>query len=122
MNTDVNSLTERVIGSAYVVSNTLGPGFLENVYERALAIELEAAGIAYSRQCSLKVHYRNKEVGTYVADFVVDDQVIVEIKTLSRLLPEHQAQLLNYLKATSIGIGLLFNFGRPRLEIKRMVL
>ena len=122
MNTDVNALTERVLGCAFSVSNTLGAGFLEGVYERALAIELESNSISFSRQSPLKVLYRDREVGIYVADFIVENRLILEIKAVSKLLGEHQAQLLNYLKAGNFEVGLLINFGRPRLEIKRMAL
>jgi GxxExxY protein len=121
MNADLNVLSERVIGCVYRVSNELGSGFLESVYENALALELCACGIAFERQKQLKVTYRRKVVGDFAADFVVDEAMIVELKAVRTLLPEHQAQLLNYLHAANLHLGLLVNFGNPRVQIKRLV-
>lgn len=122
MNTDLNRLSRRMIGAADAVSNWLGAGFLEVVDERAQAIELESSCIRFDRQSQFIVNYREREVGRYIADFVVENSLLQEIKALNRLLPEHQARLLNYLKASRLHLGLLMNFGRPRIEIKRMAL
>ncbi len=121
MNADLNALTERLIGCVYAVSNGLGAGFLESVYENALALELSAAGISYQRQKALPVFYRQEVVGQFAADFLIEDSVIMELKAVRSLLPEHQAQLINYLKASRLRIGLLVNFGTPKVQIKRMV-
>ena len=121
MNADVNALTERVIGCVYAVSNGLGAGFLESVYENALALELSAAGVSYQRQKTLPVFYRQEVVGQFAADFLIEDSVIVELKAVRSLLPEHQAQLINYLKASGLRLGLLVNFGTPKVQVKRMV-
>jgi GxxExxY protein len=122
MNTDeLNSLTETIIGCAIKVSNTLGTGFLEKVYENALAIELRRAGLKVEQQKPLKVFYEGAVVGEYFADVVVNGRVLIELKAIRVFEEVHQAQLLNYLKATNLRVGLLFNFGTPRLGIKRMV-
>jgi GxxExxY protein len=111
-------LTERIIEAFYRVYNILGYGFLEKVYENALLIELERMGIPVKAQCPIQVLYEGIVVGEYFADLLVQESVIVEIKAAKNLCPEHEAQLLNYLKATNIEIGLLVNFG-PKPEIKR---
>ena len=121
MNADVNALTERVIGCVYAVSNGLGAGFLESVYDNAMAVELSSAGVAYQRQKALNVFYAGQIVGQFAADFLIEDSVIVELKSVRSLLPEHQAQLINYLKAARLSVGLLVNFGTPKAQIKRMV-
>ena len=118
----LNALTEQVIGCAYEVSNVLGAGFLESVYEASLVIELTKAGVKVERQKSLDVYYKDSRVGHYVADLWVEEKLIVEVKALSRLTTEHEAQLINYLKATATTVGLLLNFGRSKVEIKRLVL
>jgi GxxExxY protein len=120
MNTDWD-LTEQVIGGALNVSNTLGCGFLEKVYETALVHELTKRGIPVKQQCPLTVMYDNVIVGEYRADLVVADAVIVEIKVAKAFDVIHEAQLLNYLRASRLKTGLLLNFGKPRLEIKRLV-
>lgn len=114
-------LSERVIGCAIEVSRELGHGFLERVYEAALAVELKRAGIVFQRQKSLPVQYRGEPVGDYVCDFALGDKLIVEIKALRALTSEHEAQVLNYLKASGIPVGLLLNFGSPRLGVRRVV-
>ncbi len=118
----LNRLTERVIGCAYTVSNELGSGFLEKIYENAMLLELRACGLKAVAQHPITVNYRGDCVGTYLADILVEDVLIVEIKALSGLTDSHKAQTINYLKATGLRIGLLINFGRPRVEIKRAVL
>lgn len=104
-------LTKEIIGAFYNVYTRLGYGFLERVYENAMVIELQTAGLKVMQQAPIKVRYRGQVVGEYFADLVVEDKVIVELKAVSNLLPSHEAQLLNYLKATPYEIGLLFNFG-----------
>ncbi len=113
-------ITDAVICCFYEVYNTLGYGFLEKVYENALLIELEKRGIKAQAQFSVPVYYDGKLVGEYYCDILVEDVVIVEIKATRSLIPEHEAQLLNYLKATDKEVGLLFNFG-PSPQIKRKV-
>jgi GxxExxY protein len=115
------SLSERVIGCAFEVSNTLGAGFLEAVYENALCCELTGCGIAFQRQKPLEVKYRDRVVGNYVADVIIEDKLLLELKALSKLTGEHEAQLMNYLRATGLNVGLLINFGTPRLGVKRIV-
>ena len=111
-------LTEKIIEIFYRVYNTLGYGFLEKVYENALVIEFRKAGIHVLCQAPIRVFYESQIIGEYYADLLVDGKVIVEIKAVRRLLREHEAQLLNYLKASDIEVGLLLNFG-PRPEVKR---
>jgi GxxExxY protein len=116
-----DELTRKVIGCAFEVSNTLGAGFLEKLYENALLVELENRGLSFQRQQKLHVEYKGVLVGEYIADIVVENSLLLELKAVSRLGGEHEAQLLNYLKATGLSLGLLLNFGRPKLEIKRMI-
>ena len=113
-------LTEQIIKGFYTVYRALGYGFLEKVYENSLAIELRKMKLAVVQQAEIKVHYAGVVVGEYYADLLVADAVIVEIKAVRALLKEHEAQLLNYLKATPYEVGLLLNFG-PKPEIKRKV-
>lgn len=122
MTTDLQhaDLTQAVIGGFYDVYNQLGHGFLESVYQSALEIDLKAAHLAVQRQREIEVFFRGHCVGKYVADLVVQDQVVVELKAVRALTPAHEAQLLNLLKATCIEVGLLLNFG-PKAEFKRMV-
>jgi len=124
MHTDehrLNEMTERIIGCAYVVANTLGHGFLEKVYENALAHELRKAGIAVEQQKAIAVRYRGVVVGDYVADLLVHDAILVELKAVRALDDIHVAQCLNYLKATGLKVCLLFNFGTPKIQIKRLI-
>jgi len=114
------ALTERIIGAAYNVHNALGFGFAEKVYENAMAVELRKDGVPFEQQRPIRVTYRDEVVGDYLADLVVDDEVIVEVKAVSALEPAHEVQLVNYLKATGIRVGLLIDFGR-RVEVKRRV-
>jgi len=125
MNTDFQDikykqLTEKIIKIFYKVYNKLGYGFLEKIYENAMMIEFRGETVSAISQPPIKVYYENKVVGEYFADILVDDKVIVEIKAARTLALEHEAQLLNYLKATDFEIGLLLNFG-PKPEIKRKV-
>jgi GxxExxY protein len=111
-------ITDRILKAFYAVYNTLGHGFLEKVYVNALTIELEKIGLVVRHEHPMQVFYDNKLVGEYFADLVVDDCVIIEVKAVKTLTNEHEAQLLNYLKATKIETGLLLNFG-TKPEIKR---
>ncbi len=113
-----------LVGAAMEVYNTLGPGFLEPVYQEALEIELAERRIPFKSQQELRISYKGRRLRkTYIADFVVYDKIIVEIKALNRLTSREEAQLLNYLKATGMQVGVLINFGSAnRLEWKRMVL
>ena len=117
-----SELTEKVIGCAYRVSNILGCGFLEKVYENALAHELRKAGLRVAQQQRVQVIYDGVEVGYYDADLIIDGRLIIEVKTVRTLEDTHKAQCLNYLKATGIRLGLLINFGSPRVEVKRVAL
>jgi len=120
MNND--PLTERVLGCAYTVSNTLGCGFLEKVYENALAHEMRKQGRAVEQQKAITVLYDGTSVGDYFADLCVDGAVIVELKAAQELTDAHMAQCINYLKATGMKRALLLNFGRSRIQIKRVSL
>jgi GxxExxY protein len=119
--TDLNAITELIIGRAYVVSNTLRTGFLEKIYENALAHELRKVGLLVSQQQNISVYYDRIIVGVYAADLLVENAVIVELKAVRTLEPIHKAQCLNYLKATGLPLCLLINFGTPRLEIRRVI-
>ena len=118
----LDGLTEKIIGGAFAVSNGLGHGFLEAVYKNALIIELEARDLSVRKERSFPVRYRDKQVGFYLADLVVDNRVIIELKAVDGLSQNHTAQVLNYLKASGLPIGILLNFGKPRLEMKRILL
>jgi len=113
-----SEITEQIIAAFYAVYNTLGYGFLEKVFENALVIELRRRGLRVVQQMPITVYYTGEVVGEYFADLLVADLVIVEIKAVKALLVEHEAQLLNYLKATPYEVGLLLNFG-PKPEHKR---
>ena len=115
-----SDLTDQILKAFYKVYNTLGYGFLEKVYENALFIELCSLGFVVEKQQVIEVYYAEKRVGEYYADLIVNDVVIIEVKAHECLLPEHEAQLLNYLKATRIEVGLLLNFGK-RPEVKRKI-
>ncbi len=119
---EINPITEAIIGCAYTVSNTLGCGFLEVIYENALAHELRKAGYEVVQQHRLSVVYDGVTVGIYEADLVVNGLVMVELKAVKILTEVHIAQCMNYLRATGARICLLINFGNPRVEIKRVVL
>jgi len=116
-----NELSQSVIGCAFEVSNTLGVGFFEKIYEKALCIEFEKKGIEFKRQQPMIVKYKGSLVGEYVTDIIVEDCLLLELKTVKALCSEHEAQLMNYLKATGLSYGLLLNFGKPKLGIKRMI-
>jgi GxxExxY protein len=117
----LNDITERVIGCAYTVTNTLGHGFLEKVYENALAYELRKTGLMVEQQRSIKVRYDGIVVGDYMADLLIEGQVMVELKAVKSIDNIRVAQCLNYLKATGLKVCLLLNFGVPKVQIRRIV-
>ena len=123
MSTDNNyeykELTKTIIGACFEVSNELGVGFLESVYEKALCIVLNEKGLNIEEQAPLEVRFRNSMIGVFYADILVENLVIIELKAVKLLKPEHKAQLINYLKASRKHLGLLFNFGKLKLEWKR---
>lgn len=118
---ELDGITEKIIGCAYAVVNHLGSGFLEKVYENALAHELQKAGCAVEQQHPVQVVYDGAVVGDFAADLLVEDRVLVELKAAKALDDIHKAQCLNYLKATGLHVCLLINFGAPRVEMKRIV-
>lgn len=113
-------LSEKIIAAAFKVHNELGHGFLEKVYQNALAVELEENGINYELEKPLIVKYHDQQVGEYFADMVVDNKIVVEVKAVVSLSSSHEVQLVNYLKATGSQVGLLLNFGKS-VEIRRKV-
>ena len=119
---NINDLTYQINGAIFEVSRTLGAGFLEKVYENALMVELMERGIKAENQAPIRVLYKDETVGEYFADILVQDKVIIELKAVENLSKLHEAQILNYLKATEIQVGLLVNFKHPKAEIKRMML
>jgi GxxExxY protein len=114
-------LTEQIIAASYEVTYELGCGFLESVYQNALLISLAERGLTAVQEMPLKIQFHGKPVGDFYSDITVEKRVIIEVKAVRCLLSEHEAQLLNYLKATGIPVGLLINFGKPRLEWRRRV-
>ena len=116
---EYRELTETIIGCAYRVYNAMGFGFLESVYEKCLLIELQKAGLAAESQRPITVLYENEIVGEFVADIIVDDLIIVELKSVRQLAKAHEVQLVNYLIATGKSVGLLINFGEHRVQVKR---
>jgi GxxExxY protein len=118
----INDITEKIIGCAYKVMNELGGGFLEKVYENALAYEIRNLELKVEQQSKIKVFYYKIEVGFYEPDLLVEGLVVVELKTVASLENIHKAQCLNYLKATGMKICLLINFGNPKVEVKRFAL
>lgn len=119
---EINKITYAINGAIFEVNRILGPGFLEKVYENALLIELRARGLKAESQTPINVSYKGNAVGEYFADILVEDMVIIELKTVEHLEKIHEAQLLNYLKATGISVGILVNFKSTKAQIKRMVL
>jgi GxxExxY protein len=113
-------VTGKILEGCFEVIRELGAGFLESVYEKALLVALRGKGLEAQAQVPMTVQFRGVIVGEFFADILVENKVIVEIKAHKALLAEHQAQLINYLKATGIEVGLLINFGQPRLEFKRL--
>ncbi len=117
---DHDPLTEIVIGLVFKVANGLGSGFLEKVYENALAFELQGAGLSFEQQVPITVSYRGHVVGSYIADIVVDGRLLIELKACKSLEEAHTAQCLNYLRATELPTCLLINLGTPKPQIKRI--
>ena len=113
-------LTKKIIGCCFEVINELGAGFLESVYEKSLVIALRDKGVNAVNQSPVRVYFRNECVGEFFADVLVEDEIIVELKATKALSPEHKAQVINYLKASEKSVGLLVNFGKARLEYKRL--
>jgi len=116
---ELENLTQKIIGCAMTVHQALGPGFLESVYQNALLIELRHAGLQCEANSRIPVHYREENVGDFIADILVEHLVILELKAVNEIHPSHEAQLVNYLHATGLEVGLLLNFGSPPLGIKR---
>lgn len=114
-------LTEEILGAAFKVQNKLGWGFLETVYENALSIELKKLGLSVQCQKAFPVTYEGTVVGDYVADLVVSEKIVVECKAVVALDAVHEAQLINYLKASGLRVGLLINFARPKLQYRRLL-
>ena len=119
---NINDLTYKINGAVFEVNRVLGAGFLEKVYENALIIELRNQGLKAESQVPIKVYYKGNIVGEYVADILVEDSVILELKAVEQLQKIYEAQLINYLKSTGIRVGLLINFKHPKADIKRFVL
>lgn len=115
-----SDVTGKVLEAFFTVYHTLGHGFAEKVYENALAIEMNRHGIRFRQQLPIVVQYQGVVVGEFVADFLVEDKVILELKAVQEIAPEHEAQLLNYLKATTVEVGLLLNFGPKAQSIRKV--
>ena len=114
-----SELTERIIKCAYRVYNKIGFGFLESVYENSMKIEMSKENIPYESQKEINVFYDDEVVGHFIADLIVDDKIIIELKSVRQLSKQHEVQLVNYLSATYKEIGLLINFGEHKVEVKR---
>jgi GxxExxY protein len=119
--TEMDGITEKIIGCAFKVSTELGTGFVEKVYENALAHELRKAGLEVKQQFPIRVNYDGAVVGEFLCDQLVNGSVIIELKAVKQLEPVHMAQCLNYLKATGFKVCLLMNFGRKKLQLQRVV-
>jgi len=118
---EYKEVTETIIGCAYRVYNKMGFGFLESVYEKCLLIELRKAGLNTESQKPITVYYESEIVGEFVADIIVNDAIILELKSVRRIIKAHEVQLVNYLVATGKPVGLILNFGEKKVEIKRKV-
>jgi len=116
---EFEEVTHRIIGCAYKVFQTLGFGFLESIYQKALLIELEKAGLKVEAEKSLKVYYQDQVVGDFSIDILVEEEVVLELKSVENLARAHEVQLVNYLKGLGKDIGLLINFGPEGVEVKR---
>ena len=114
-------LTETIIGCAYHVFNKMGYGFLESVYEKCLMIELKKAGLQAKAQAAVSVEYEGEIVGDFIADVVVEESLILELKSVKRIIRAHEVQLVNYLVATGTEVGLILNFAEEKVEVKRKV-
>ncbi|MGA2622794.1 MAG: GxxExxY protein [Bacteroidota bacterium] len=115
-----SAITEKIIGCAIKVHNTLGNGFQEVIYQRALAIEFGKAGLGFSREAEMQIYYEGEDIGTRRVDFLAEGKILVELKALTQVEDVHLAQALNYLEALDLEIGLLINFGAKKLEFKRL--
>jgi len=118
---EVNDITEAIIGCAYTVSNTLGIGYVEKVYENAMVVAARKAGLFVEQQFPIKVVFDGVVVGEFFADLFVEKRVLVELKAVSMINQDHTAQALNYLRATGVDVCLLINFGKPKVEVKRLL-
>ena len=118
---EFKEITEKIIGCAYKVYNTMGYGFLESVYEKCLLIELRKAGLKSEYQKQIIVNYEGEVVGNFIADIFVEELIILELKSVKNIAKAHEVQLVNYLVATGTNVGLLINFGEDKVEIKRKV-
>jgi GxxExxY protein len=112
-------LTDQILAACFEVSNELGAGFLESVYQNALMVVLKAKGLKAEQECPLSVFYHDQLVGQFFADIIVEDKIIVELKAVNALMNIHKAQVINYLKATGMEVGMLVNFGNSKLEYRR---
>ena len=119
---EIEKITEGIIGAAFEVSRVLGHGFLEAVYRKALVHELNLRGLSVEEELPLEVRYKDALIGTYYCDILVNKIVIVELKAIDQLTPSHIGQVLNYLKASGLKVGLLLNFGKPKLAYRRVLL
>ncbi|MFN8673082.1 MAG: GxxExxY protein [Candidatus Sericytochromatia bacterium] len=116
------NLTYKIIGLAMEIYNQLGYGFLEKVYENAFVIQLEESNLLYTQQKKFNVLFKNKIVGEFCPDIIVENKVIIEIKTCETIIDAHRSQILNYLKTTSLRVGLIINFSKTKLEYERLIL
>ncbi len=117
----LNNLSNQIIGVAIKVHKNLGPGFVEKVYERALLYEFKKEGIKFATEVPIKIKYENIDIGGQRIDIIVEDAIILELKSMSAICDAHKAQLISYLKVTNKRLGLILNFARSKLEIKRIV-
>jgi GxxExxY protein len=118
---EFKDITEKIIGSAFRVYNKMGFGFLESVYEKCMQIELKKLGLSFESQKKIIVYYDDEVVGDYNADIIVENQIIVELKSVRRIVQSHEIQLVNYLTATKMPVGLIINFSENKVDIKRKV-
>jgi GxxExxY protein len=118
---EYRELTEKIIGCAYRIYNTMGFGFLESVYEKCMLIELRKEGLNAESQRPITVSYDNEIVGEFIADIIVEDTIILELKSVKRIAKAHEVQLVNYLVATGKPVGLVLNFGERKVDIKRKI-
>jgi hypothetical protein len=118
---EYKEITEKIIGCAFHVYNTMGFGFFESVYEKCMMIELSRTGLEFESQKPIKVYYDDKIVGDYIVDIFVNNVIIVELKSVRKIVKAHEIQLVNYLTATRKPIGLIINFGEEKVEVKRKV-
>ena len=118
---EYSELTEKIIGCAYSVYNKMGFGYLESVYEKCMLIELRKASLKVESQKSLTVFYENETVGEFIADIIVNDTIILELKSAKQIIKAHEVQLVNYLVATGKPVGLILNFSESKVEVKRKI-